>query len=249
MLVVDSECVDDIAPSPNFGVRRERLDSIILHYTGMEDAAGALAWLRNPVSEVSCHYFVDELGVITQLVSERHRAWHAGQSAWRGQDDMNSRSIGIEIANQGHGAGCPPFPAVQIEAVIRLCQDIVRRHRIEPERILAHSDIAPGRKQDPGEAFPWDQLHAHGVGYWLAARTIVEGPVLAKGDQGEPVMALQQALRRYGYSLEANGNFDQATHAVVTAFQQHFRQILVDGRADSSTILTLQALLEGLETA
>lgn len=243
MLVADSACVDQIAPSPNFGDRRAPLESIILHYTGMATASDALAWLRNPASEVSCHYLIDEDGTITQLVAEARRAWHAGQSIWRGQDDLNSRSIGIEIANAGHAGQSPPYPAVQIKALIGLCEDIIRRHGLKPENILAHSDIAPRRKQDPGEAFPWDQLHAHGIGLWVPAHPLVAGPVLVEGDVSASVEALQKALLRYGYGLEATGCYEQTTREAVTAFQRHFRPSLVDGRADVSTILTLQALL------
>ncbi|MBV1707312.1 MAG: N-acetylmuramoyl-L-alanine amidase [Hyphomicrobiales bacterium] len=249
MLLADTVLVDGLAPSPNFGARRAPLDSIILHYTGMETAEGALAWLRNPASEVSCHYFIDEDGQITQMVAESARAWHAGTSNWRGQDDLNSRSIGIEIVNQGAIAHFPPYPPQQIASVIKLCRDIIQRHGLRPEAILAHSDVAPARKQDPGENFPWHELHAHGVGLWVPAEPFVEGPVLEDGHSGSAVLELQQALIRYGYGLEASGQFDAATRAVVTAFQRHFRQARVDGRADVSTILTLQALLGALACA
>ncbi len=242
MLLADSTLVDDLAPSPNFGERRAPVDSIILHYTGMETGEGALAWLRNPASEVSCHYFIDEHGRITQLVAEAARAWHAGASHWRGHDDLNSRSIGIEIVNQGAIAQFPPYPRAQVASVIRLCRDIIQRHGLRPENVLAHSDIAPARKQDPGEAFPWHELYAHGVGLWVPAETIVEGPVLEDGHSGSAVADLQQSLINYGYGLEVTGHYDAATSAVVTAFQRHFRQARIDGRADVSTIMTLQAL-------
>lgn len=248
MLMADSACVELIAPSPNFGARRAAVESIILHYTGMESAAAALAWLRNPASEVSCHYLINEDGTVTQLVAEAQRAWHAGQSIWRGEDDLNSRSIGIEIANAGHAGRSPPFPAAQIEATIRLCQDIIRRHGLQQENILAHSDIAPRRKCDPGEAFPWGQLHAQGVGLWVPAHPFVAGPVLAEGDLGPSVEALKKALSRYGYGLDQSAFYDQSTREAVTAFQRHFRPSRVDGRADVSTILTLQALLSAVAT-
>ena len=243
----DSPLVDCLAPSPNFGERRAPIDSIILHYTGMETGEGALAWLRNPASEVSCHYFIDEDGRLTQLVAEAARAWHAGASHWRGHNDLNSRSIGIEIVNQGAPAQFPPYPAAQVATVIRLCQDIIQRYALPAENILAHSDIAPLRKQDPGEAFPWGELHAHGVGLWVPAAPIVEGEVLEEGHSGTAVKAMQQALQRYGYALEATGHFDHLTRAVVAAFQRHFRQARVDGRADVSTVATLQTLCAALD--
>ena len=164
--IPDSRCVDRVRASPNHGVRlgRTRPDCIVLHYTGMADGASAIAWLCNPLAQVSSHYVIEEDGRILQLVAESRRAWHAGRSAWAGATDLNSASIGIEIVNGGHPAGLPPFPPAQVEAAIRLCRDIADREAIRPERIVGHSDIAPGRKIDPGERFPWAELHAGGVG-------------------------------------------------------------------------------------
>ena len=155
--------VDDLAASPNFGDRRGRtIDALVLHYTGMPTGAGALARLCDPASSVSCHYLVWEDGRITQLVAERERAWHAGRAFWAGEHDMNAASIGIEIVNPGHDGGAPPYPAAQIEAVAALGRDLCVRHAIPPHRVLAHSDIAPDRKLDPGEWFPWRTLAAAG---------------------------------------------------------------------------------------
>ncbi|MCC2112049.1 MAG: N-acetylmuramoyl-L-alanine amidase, partial [Hyphomicrobiales bacterium] len=153
-------------PSPNFGPRRggRAPDMILLHYTGMDDDDEALDWLCDPRSEVSAHYFVGADGTIVQLVDEAQRAWHAGEGSWGGEDDINSLSIGIEIANAGHEFGLPGFPAPQIAAVIALCGAITARHGIRPERVLGHSDVAPGRKADPGEKFPWKDLAAAGIG-------------------------------------------------------------------------------------
>jgi N-acetylmuramoyl-L-alanine amidase len=193
---------------------------------------------------VSSHYVVDEQGKTLQLVPEKRRAWHAGVSSWEGVNDINSRSIGIEIANPGHSYGYPDFPEVQIAAVVALCRDIVKRHHIKPHHVLGHSDVAPQRKFDPGEKFPWERLHrAGGVGAWVPPAPIVAGAELAPGDAGAHVTELQDALRRYGYGIDATSKYDELTEAVVTAFQRHFRPAQVDGRADQSTIETLKALL------
>ncbi|MBN9252732.1 MAG: N-acetylmuramoyl-L-alanine amidase, partial [Mesorhizobium sp.] len=157
----------DVRVSPNFGPREgtRRPDMIVLHYTGMESGQAAEAWLCDPASEVSSHYLVHEDGRIVQMVRESDRAWHAGKSSWRGVTDTNSRSVGIEIVNPGHTLGYPKFPQIQIDAVIDLCRGIVGRHGIAPELVLAHSDVAPGRKVDPGEKFPWPKLFEAGVGH------------------------------------------------------------------------------------
>ena len=215
---------------------------IVLHYTGMETGIGAEDWLCNPVSEVSSHYLVHEDGRIVQMVRESDRAWHAGVSSWHGRGDVNSRSVGIEIANPGHRFGYPDFPPAQIDAVVALCRGIIARHGIRPERVLAHSDVAPGRKIDPGEKFPWATLHAAGVGHMVEPAPLREGPVIAEGDQGEPVGALQSMLAAYGYGIQVTAEFDTMTTTVVAAFQRHFRPERIDGVADRSTIETLQAL-------
>lgn len=233
--------------SPNVGIRKtgQAIDSLILHYTGMSDAVKACDWLCNEESEVSCHYLVDEQGAIVQMVDELARAWHAGLSSWHDEDDMNSSSIGIEIQNPGHFLGYPDFPDAQMLAVIALCKDIVARHGIPVRRVLAHSDIAPGRKIDPGEKFDWRMLHQQGVGHWVEPEPISGGTFLQSGDKGDAVMALQAMLKMYGYGIDVNGVFDQRTKIVVEAFQRHFRTGLVDGIADQSTVGTLHKLLRG----
>jgi N-acetylmuramoyl-L-alanine amidase len=186
---------------------------------------------------------VFEDGGITQLVPEAQRAWHAGVSSWEGETDINSRSIGIEIANPGHGLGYPDFPAIQITAVIDLCRDIVARRSMRPQHVLAHSDVAPSRKNDPGEKFPWQQLHEAGVGLWIKPAPLKRGPTLMLGDHGDAVAHLQQALAEYGYGIAHGGHFDAVTRDVVVAFQRHFRPAQVDGIADASTRETLKRLL------
>ena len=249
MAVPDSSTATRFVASPNHGERRGAVDCVVLHYTGMASDTAALEWLCNPQSEVSCHYYVRENGEIWQLVAEARRAWHAGRSSWAGETDLNSRSIGIEIVNSGHSANCPAFPAVQIEAIVRLCRDLKQRLAIQPQRFLAHSDIAPGRKQDPGEVFPWDYLHRQGIGHWVPAHKIGGGRFLSAGDSGEPVEALQAMLALYGYGVELTGRYDTTTQAVVTAFQRHFRPLRVDGIADASTITTLRDLIAHLPKA
>jgi N-acetylmuramoyl-L-alanine amidase len=218
-------------------------DILLLHYTGMASTAAAIDRLCDPAAKVSSHYVVEENGNILQLVPEAQRAWHAGQSSWEGVSDINSRSIGIEIANPGHGYGYPDFPEAQIAAVIALCRDIVERHRIRPDRVLAHSDVAPQRKLDPGEKFPWERLHHAGVGVWVTPSPIQPGPGLMLRDAGPEVADLQTALHSYGYGVETTGVYDDLTEAVVAAFQRHFRTGCIDGCADRSTMETLQALL------
>jgi N-acetylmuramoyl-L-alanine amidase len=181
-----------------------------------------------------------------QLVPERRRAWHAGKSSWHDDDDINSLSIGIEIANAGHPGGLPHFPDEQIAAVIELCRDCGDRWSIAPERVLGHSDVAPIRKVDPGERFPWAKLHAAGVGHWVEPAPITGGRFFQNGDTGKPIEALQSMLSLYGYGTEINGEFSDRMQGDVEAFQRHFRQERVDGIADFSTIDTLHRLLRSL---
>ncbi len=234
--------------SPNVEVRvgDAPVDVLLLHYTGMENADKACDWLCSASSKVSCHYLVSEEGQITQLVDEDLRAWHAGVSSWSGESDINSRSIGIEIQNKGHAADLPAFPDEQMKAVAALSRDIVRRHAILPSRVLAHSDVAPGRKIDPGERFDWHYLHLNEVGLWVEPAPLIDGAVLQLGDDGAQVAVCQSDLRRYGYGIAETGFFDAHTQKVVAAFQRHFRPVKVDGIADTSTVETLKKLLAAL---
>ena len=234
-------------PSPNFGERAagSEIKIILLHYTGMSEAQKACDWLCNEESEVSSHYLIDESGSIVQMVDEAERAWHAGVSSWHDDEDINSTSIGIEIQNVGHSMGYPDFPRSQMIAVAALCKDLAKRHSIIGRNLLAHSDVAPGRKIDPGEKFDWAYLHAQGVGHWVEPEPITGGTFLQLGDAGDAVMALQAMLKLYGYGIEVNGSFDARTKIVVEAFQRHFRTALVDGVADQSTVATLHKLLRG----
>jgi N-acetylmuramoyl-L-alanine amidase len=221
-------------------------DMILLHYTGMPDAEGALAQLCTAGTDVSAHYVVLEDGRIVQCVPEAKRAWHAGIGSWAGEDDINSCSIGVEIVNRGHDWGYPEYPLRQIAAVIALCRGIMLRRNVPPHRVLAHSDVAPSRKKDPGEKFPWHSLANSGVGHWVQPAPVVGGEGIKLGTINDRVRELQQALARYGYGISASGKYDTATVEVVTAFQRHFRPARVDGVADQSTLITLQLLLASL---
>jgi N-acetylmuramoyl-L-alanine amidase len=243
----ESSLVADVVPSPTHDERKDGRapDIILLHYTGMQNAREALDRLCSPKSKVSTHYFVFEDGRIVQSVQESRRAWHAGESHWAGETDINSSSIGVEIANPGHDFGYPDFPPRQIAAVIALCRGIIARRGIKLDRVLAHSDVAPSRKRDPGEKFPWRLLADSGLGEWVTPSRITEAePILTLGHISDDVRGLQIALANFGYGIPVTGTFDEITCDVVTAFQRHFRPAKVDGIADGSTLRTLHKLLE-----
>lgn len=245
----DTALACGVVPAVNAEPRREGVSPryLILHYTGMSSAAKAVQWLACAQSRVSCHYVVDEMGAITQLVPEALRAWHAGVSLWAGESDINSASIGIEIQNPGHEDGYPDFPASQMAAVAALSLDIVERHRMRARDVLAHSDVAPARKIDPGEKFDWRLLHTQGVGHWVEPVAIDADDVgFERGYFGPAVHEVQTALRLYGYGVEVSGTLDAATAFALRAFQLHFRPGRIDGRLDQSTLATLQRLIEAL---
>ncbi len=230
-----------IREAANRGPRRggDHVDFVVLHYTGMASAKAAENWLCGQASDVSCHYLVDEEGGIVQMVDERERAWHAGVSWWRGESDLNSRSIGVEIQNPGHTLGYRPFPRPQIEAVTALCLDIMARHDLSPGAVLAHSDIAPGRKIDPGERFPWRTLARRGVGAWVSPTPIRRGDPEGPAAGDDEVTAL---LAGIGFGVAVRGPSNPALSAVVAAFQRHWRPARIDGVADRSTVRTAQRL-------
>jgi len=216
-------------PSPNQGPRPAdaTVDMLVLHYTGMADAAAALGRLTDPAAEVSAHYLIDEEGTVHRLVDEARRAWHAGMASWRGHTDINDRSIGIELVNPGHEFGYRPFPEAQIMALIALCQEILSRHPIPARNVVGHSDVAPARKTDPGELFDWARLAAAGIGLWPA-------------ESDASTADIAQMLARYGY--------DTADHAAtITAFQRHFRPERVDGLEDDQCSTRLAGLLAAID--
>lgn len=214
--------------SPNFDNRKAPLSMLVLHYTGMQDAASAIGRLTDPEAKVSAHYVVDEDGRIYRLVDEDKRAWHAGRSWWRGIEDINSASIGIEIVNPGHEFGYHPFPEQQIDALIPLVADIVRRHGLTRGNIVGHSDIAPGRKQDPGELFPWHRLARLRLALPRPTKNLMD-PYWSDG-------AFLLALERFGYDVSDR-------EAAVRAFQRRFRPEMIDGIIDGECRAILLALL------
>jgi len=223
-------------PSPNHGERRGggRVDLLVLHYTGMPDAGAALARLCDPAAQVSAHYLVPQDGHVCQLVAEHRRAWHAGLACWRGERDVNSRSIGVEIAHPGHAGGYRPFPVAQMAAVLGLCRGIVARHDIPARNVVAHSDVSPNRKEDPGELFPWRNFARAGIGLWPGRCDPMPVP---------PLSSVQRALAAYGYDLEATGSHDLATRNAVLAFQRHFRPARLNGVFDGECTAVLADLL------
>ncbi len=236
------------APSPNFDDRALTVDALVLHYTGMETGEAALDRMCDGEAKVSAHYMVWEDGRVTQLVDEDKRAWHAGVASWAGETDLNSCSVGIEIVNGGHDfpnedGTLLPYPDAQVEAVIALSQGIISRHDIPPSRILAHSDIAPARKIDPGEHFPWARLASEGVGLWPdVTESKDDSETLLPGDTGAPVREIQNALSKIGYGLDPSGQFDEATRLVVAAFQRRYLPTAITGHCDAATRATIAAV-------
>jgi N-acetylmuramoyl-L-alanine amidase len=233
-------------PSPDRGPRPAgaRIDILLLHYTGMRNRDEALARLCDPAAEVSAHYLIDEDGAALLLVEEEARAWHAGVSCWAGDSDVNSRSIGIELVNPGHEFGYRPFPDAQIDALTVLSREILARHQIPPARVLGHSDVAPARKQDPGELFPWERLARSGIGLWPGEAAFdPEAEIHEMGASGPGISAFQNALVRYGYGLTPSGRHDEESVGVLHAFQRHFRPASIDGRIDPQCRAILGALL------
>ena len=213
---------------------------VVLHYTGMQTGQAAIDRLRDPEARVSAHYVVEEDGQVFRLAPEERRCWHAGKSFWQGKDDCNSASIGIEIVNPGHEWGYRPFPDAQVEAVIGLLDGIRSRWEVPDSRIIGHSDVAPDRKEDPGELFPWKALAQAGHGLWFEPaheRVAALGADIGPGDEGLGVIVLRSGLNRLGYGLQPGGLYDDETRLTVTAFQRHWRPERVDGIADGQTIL------------
>jgi N-acetylmuramoyl-L-alanine amidase len=229
-------------PCPNHDERpaNEPVDILILHYTGMKTAQEAVDRLCDEVARVSSHYVVDEDGTVLRLVPEERRAWHAGVSYWRGHTALNGRSIGIEIVNPGHEWGYRDFPALQMAAVCDLCLSILSRHPIPARNVIAHSDVAPDRKEDPGEKFRWDDLARNGVGLWpIGVADAGVGGVIRDAVGLRPV---RTALTHIGYQVAPEGALDPALATVLRAFQRHWRPEEVTGQADAGTVARLRAM-------
>ncbi len=240
MIITDS-------PSPNYNERffpttggRRAISLIILHYTDLPSAAEARALMQDPTHQACAHYLVDTTGAIERLVPDERRAWHAGRSHWAGEDDLNSLSLGIEIQNAGHRGGAPAYPWAQISAVIDLCRDLCQRHGLDGQAILGHSDIAPDRKIDPGEWFPWEKLHTHGLGFW---------PNPGMADKAEGLALTDDGIRAHLTACGYNPALDLKT--LITAFQRHFvpEAFLDGGNAGHADILTRTRLVDAAHHA
>lgn len=223
--------------SPNHDERTpgQPADILLLHYTGMKSAQAAIDRLVDPTTKVSAHYLIEEDGTAWQLVPEDRRAWHAGVGCWAGARDINARSIGIELVNPGHEFGYRPFPPAQMASLEVLARGILARHPIPPRRVLGHSDVAPQRKQDPGELFDWARLARQGIGLWPRANA---------APRSWSVAEFQAGLGRFGYEVPDHGELDEATRAVLIAFQRHFRPARCDGLADEESAGILADLLD-----
>tara|TARA_B110000971_G_C19938562_1_gene467607 strand:- start:37 stop:807 length:771 start_codon:yes stop_codon:yes gene_type:complete len=228
-----------IQASPNHDARAKKPSHIVLHYTNMQSAQAALERMCDPGAKVSAHYLIHRDGQIVQMVEESRRAWHAGVAYWQGESDMNSASIGIELDHKGHDeqGHMTAFPEAQRQALYALLKDIIERNDLDPRHVIGHSDIAPGRKIDPGEAFDWAELHEAGFGLWLPnvkLETVADLPSDEARAQ-TAIVPLQKALAAFGYLIEADGSYGEPMRAVVAAFQRHYRPSLVNGIADAET--------------
>jgi N-acetylmuramoyl-L-alanine amidase len=229
-------------PSPNHDERGQAVDMLILHYTGMQSAQAALDRLRDPMAAVSSHYVVDEDGTVFRLVPEDRRAWHAGVSFWRGHSALNGRSIGVEIVNPGHEWGYRDFPVLQLAAVCDLCLLVLARHAIPARNVVGHSDVAPDRKDDPGERFDWRALAENGVGLWPA--DAVDLGVTGVVRDAATLRPVRAALGEIGYRVAPEGGLDPALSTVVRAFQRHWRPEAVTGQVDDGTLVRLLGVRE-----
>lgn len=235
--------------SPNFNERKLPVSILVLHYTGMDSGAAAKDRLCDPDAEVSAHWLVHEDGNTESLVDEEHRAWHAGAGSWNGITDVNSASIGIEIVNGGHNVpradgSLPPYPDVQILAVIKLAKDILARHSIKPFDVVGHSDIAPDRKEDPGEHFPWAGLAAAGVGYWPDDIPNDLRILFEPDDRDRGVAIIQRGLADLGYGASVTGCLDEPTQAIIRAIQRRYRPAKIDGVIDMQVMEIIKGLSE-----
>lgn len=237
---------DRIYKSTNYDQRpsKTKIDTLVLHYTGMKSGHAALDRLCDTKAKVSSHYVVEEDGTVHKLVDCKFRAWHAGKSIWRGRENINDCSIGIEIVNPGHEYGYKKFPKKQMNSVISLCQSLIEKYPIDQRNIVGHSDIAPARKQDPGELFDWELLAKNGVGIWPDVPKSKPQTMIKKGTHGDEVRDLQTRLARLGYGLVPDGAYEEPTELVVKAFQRHYgKTTKIDGTWNTVLDARLDALL------
>ncbi|MCP9222432.1 N-acetylmuramoyl-L-alanine amidase [Erythrobacter sp. LQ02-29] len=225
----DDELVDRTARSPNFNERALPISMVVIHYTEMQDQGFAIERLCDPEAKVSAHYLIGGGGEVVQLVAEDKRAWHAGQSYWRGHRDVNSASIGIELDHPGHAYGYRDFHKAQIDALIPLLARIVKQYDIPRANVVGHSDVAPQRKIDPGELFPWERLAEYDL-------CLPRPEKLELGDPFSNDGAFYLALERYGYDITDG-------HKAVEAFQRRWRPEKIDGEIDGQVRAILFQLL------
>ena len=236
-------------PSPNFDQRKTDVSYLVLHYTGMESGAAALERLCDKDAKVSAHYLVDEDGTLYQLVDENKRAWHAGVAEWAGQTDINSASIGVEIVNGGHNVtlqdgSLPPYTDMQINALIVLSKEIMLRQNIMPQNVLGHSDVAPARKIDPGEHFPWKGLAAAGIGLWPQKKDIDKRVLFDIDSRDRGIAIAQSGLAHIGYGARITGMMDETTVYIIQALQRRYRPEKIDGVIDMETMDIIKSLTE-----
>ncbi len=241
-------------PSPNWNDRpvpgdqgRPLVDTVILHYTGMQTGTEALERLCSVGSGVSAHYLIEENGDIFELVAPEKRAWHAGVSSWQGRENINDTSIGIEIVNPGHEFGYRDFPDQQIDRLIELLGFLKKRFNVPVARFLGHSDVAPARKQDPGERFPWQHLADHDFGLWANLNTNSATVITKKGMINPDVALLNKSLAMIGYAVSAGETFSQETFDALSAFQRHWRPGKVDGQLDQGTLAALDNIASKMD--
>jgi N-acetylmuramoyl-L-alanine amidase len=228
------ELVHREEPSPNWDERDERISMVVLHYTDMPSVDAAIDRLCDPAAKVSSHYVIGEDGEVVRLVPESKRAWHAGRSFWRGKSNVNSASIGIELHNPGHTCGYRPFPDAQIEALVPLLHRIVKSYDIPRANVVGHSDVAPQRKLDPGELFPWERLAEYRLALPRPAK-------LKLGDPFDNDGAFYLALERFGYDVSDGKK-------AVEAFQRRWRPVKIDGEIDGEVRAILFQLLLDRDT-
>lgn len=225
---MDDELVHNEQPSPNHDERALPVTMAVIHYTEMETAQAALDRLCDADAKVSAHYLISRDGEVTRLVPDERRAWHAGLSYWRGIRDVNSASVGIELDHPGHKFGYGPFPDAQFEALVPLLARIVKAHGIPRANVVGHSDVAPTRKIDPGELFPWERLAEYGL--------CLPAPKIELGDPYDNDGAFYLALERFGYDITEG-------HKAVEAFQRRWRPRKIDGEIDGEIRAILFQLL------
>lgn len=237
-----------IHQSPNFNDRpgNVQVSLLVFHYTGMETAEAALERMCDSDAQVSAHYMIDEDGTMYSLVPENKRAWHAGISCWHGRAALNDVSIGIELVNPGHEFGYRPFPQAQMDVLKDLSHDLIERYHIHPVNVVGHSDIAPRRKQDPGELFDWQNFAKAGIGVWPDVPKVKkpEEILLHETDEGSKVMWLQHRLSEYGYHIREDGFYGKKTAYIVEGFKRHFVPEQVSGKWDRLADARLQVLFE-----